>query len=872
MFQGIGAPFEHTLTFDSEFESGNLLRAVQKGDAAYDLFLRSDLHTAGHTQWFYFAVSNTHPAELVRLSEQGVQVPSVRVRFNIINFTKPDSLFNIGMRPVVYSCVDASTKGIGWIRTGSDISYYANTFQRNNTAGEGAANYYTLSFTIEFHNPKDTVLIAYSYPYTFEDYKYHLQQILNKPGAAGMIRQTKLCRTIGGEDCYLLVITNFRDKEGKDRIGPITMAAAESSAGSDFAFGSTSGGNMVFGNGGANGIGPNVSNFMNNTAASSKQSMSSMNRRESVQRGKLNLKPALFLSGRVHPGETPASWMMKGILDFLTSDCSQAKLLRQVFVIFIVPILNPDGVIYGNNRCSLAGVDLNRQWKMPSKVLHPTIYALKLLMMAQRKVREISMYVDLHGHSRKYNVFMYGCDDKKKPKPQVRAFPKFFSMHSVGRKYVCYADCSFHVKKGRESTARVVVSKELNIPCSFTLEATFCGSNYGPLKYCHMHIGHMQEVGAALCDAILNFSISEGQVKDAAVLSMVPAGNLKAVAQVEKALAELRSNDYEGLRLNDDMEDDEGTITKSKIYGSTSSDMYAVSGSRHSTVGSGTAASDRVGAVVLNTTDAPDLDLDDALVDNKEDLVSDESDNDIENDQAEVGNDENEIDNSNIAEMLVPDLESVANRDVEFGVRASLRIKSLSAEARRNINSTVDDVKTLSNAMPLLSLSASKRSFAAESSGYMPNEQSSLLLPLSAVGSNSPKGNTINSTGSYYLGGSTTGLNRTWNGSSASPSESPYATGMSLSPSFQMRVSKENQKEAGGGVSSILHPLSDRTGKIAKSDVNGSPFIGNGDLVGLGGFSSNLTGTGADLFGPPGDLASPSIVSSSTSQEWFSQF
>jgi hypothetical protein len=120
--QGVGEPYEHTLTFDSEFESGNLLRAVQKGDATYDLCLRSDLHTVGHTQWFYFAVANTHPAELVRQSELGVQVPPVRVRFNIINFTKPDSLFNIGMRPVVYSCVDASTKGIGmqYVRTGRE--------------------------------------------------------------------------------------------------------------------------------------------------------------------------------------------------------------------------------------------------------------------------------------------------------------------------------------------------------------------------------------------------------------------------------------------------------------------------------------------------------------------------------------------------------------------------------------------------------------------------------------------------------------------------------------------------------------------------------------------------------------------------------
>jgi hypothetical protein len=171
---GIGEPFEHSLTFDSEFESGNLHRAVQRGDANYDLFLRSDLHTPGHTQWFYFAVSNTHPAPLVRLAEQGVQVPPVRVRFNIVNLTKPDSLFNMGMKPVVYSVQDAATKGAGWLRSGNDISYYANSYARNNNAGEGFACYFTLSFTIEFHHAKDTMLIAYSYPYTVSDYKAHL--------------------------------------------------------------------------------------------------------------------------------------------------------------------------------------------------------------------------------------------------------------------------------------------------------------------------------------------------------------------------------------------------------------------------------------------------------------------------------------------------------------------------------------------------------------------------------------------------------------------------------------------------------------------------------------------------------------------------
>lgn len=64
---------------------------------------------------------------------------------------------------------------------------------------------------------------------------------------------------------------------------------------------------------------------------------------------------------RVHPGETNASWMMKGVLDFLTSDRPKAIALRDKLVFKIVPMLNPDGVIVGNHRCSLAASDLNRQ-------------------------------------------------------------------------------------------------------------------------------------------------------------------------------------------------------------------------------------------------------------------------------------------------------------------------------------------------------------------------------------------------------------------------------------------------------------------------------------------------------------------------------
>jgi murein tripeptide amidase MpaA len=54
--------------------------------------------------------------------------------------------------------------------------------------------------------------------------------------------------------------------------------------------------------------------------------------------------------------------MLEGSLKMLLTDSDVAKELRKHFVFKIVPMLNPDGVIYGNYRCSLLGCDLNRKW------------------------------------------------------------------------------------------------------------------------------------------------------------------------------------------------------------------------------------------------------------------------------------------------------------------------------------------------------------------------------------------------------------------------------------------------------------------------------------------------------------------------------
>jgi len=82
-------PHDKTLLFESKFESGNLYLAQKVSDTEYNLLMQNDINTNGHTQWFFYQVKNT--------------TKGMTVQFNINNFTKPDSLFNFGMKLSVYS-------------------------------------------------------------------------------------------------------------------------------------------------------------------------------------------------------------------------------------------------------------------------------------------------------------------------------------------------------------------------------------------------------------------------------------------------------------------------------------------------------------------------------------------------------------------------------------------------------------------------------------------------------------------------------------------------------------------------------------------------------------------------------------------------
>jgi hypothetical protein len=76
------------------------------------------------------------------------------------------------------------------------------------------------------------------------------------------------------------------------------------------------------------------------------------------------------------------------------------------------------------------------------------------------------MFIDLHGHSSKKNIFIYGCSEET-----AKEFPYLASRIIKG---LSFKDCAFEVVSSKEGTARVALWRDLRMPNIFTVESSFC--------------------------------------------------------------------------------------------------------------------------------------------------------------------------------------------------------------------------------------------------------------------------------------------------------------------------------------------------------------------------------------------------------------
>ncbi|KFO58775.1 Cytosolic carboxypeptidase 2, partial [Corvus brachyrhynchos] len=170
----------------------------------------------------------------------------------------------------------------------------------------------------------------------------------------------------------------------------------------------------------------------------------------------------------------------------------------------VVPMLNPDGVVVGNSRCSLVGRDPNRAYGTALPGSFPGVWHLRAMVQRVLVEREVVLYCDFHGHSRKNNVFMYGCDaggDGSRTRLRQRVFPLMLSKNAPDK--FSFASCKFQVQKNKEGTGRVSMWR-LGVSHSYTLEVAFSGSTLGG-RSSHFSVEDLESLGRLLCDTLLDF-------------------------------------------------------------------------------------------------------------------------------------------------------------------------------------------------------------------------------------------------------------------------------------------------------------------------------------------------------------------------------
>lgn len=122
------------------------------------------------------------------------------VTFNILNFTKKQSLYNQGMRVAV------KTSRKDWHRSGFDIKYQQSRLSQTLEGFENAKKYSELCFTYNFEFKNDTVYFAYCVPYTFSRMQTHLKTL--KATKQSILKEDRLCYSLSGLPVPILTVTS----------------------------------------------------------------------------------------------------------------------------------------------------------------------------------------------------------------------------------------------------------------------------------------------------------------------------------------------------------------------------------------------------------------------------------------------------------------------------------------------------------------------------------------------------------------------------------------------------------------------------------------------------------------------------------------
>jgi len=468
------------LLFSSEFDSGNSGHVLKDESGRYCIWPALDCAGTPYEKrsctWWYFTVAGG--------------IPNQSIQLVIMNVGRTLGLFKSGMRPVLKvtpfsnewsrmktpvvceeienpngkTCSVQFSFEFPGIRKHapspapistriSGSSFRKRTDQKVQRGSIDTDNSSTTSeATIQKYREVVVAHFAFCFPYSYEDGQAELLQLEEEYGFSKHLQPEEIAaerKRLNNIYFYREHLTN--SIEGR-RIDLLTIT--------DF-----------------DGIDPNhlEDHFSNNSSV--------FPERDSPRPHRFHGKTAVFVSARVHPGETPGQFAFLGMLRFLLDkEDPRARVLRRRFLFKMVPMLNPDGVAHGHTRHDTLGQNLNRFYTAPTSEKQPAIFAVKELVHQLHANNSLKYYIDCHAHSSKRGCFVYGnqLDSiNQQVENQLIAL-----LMSINTQHFEYESCLFskeHMFRvetldegmSAEGTGRVGFNLQLGLIHSYTLECNF---------------------------------------------------------------------------------------------------------------------------------------------------------------------------------------------------------------------------------------------------------------------------------------------------------------------------------------------------------------------------------------------------------------
>jgi hypothetical protein len=431
---------ERGLRLDSRFDGGNMARAELTPSGAVSVEVSEDAAAfglgTGYTTWFYFEVERG----VVRSTEKqtkSVKLPS-ELQLVLANLNPQRGLFKNGYT-LMYSSVEVddevttteASSGVFqdetrwarlpspltfekfWVPADQDATLSAEVpgQQGEEEGGEsgqestgpqetliGAASTASdakqelkirVSFTYKFKFARERVRFAFCYPYTYTRMQVELAALDRRFAVPPQSRTESVLNTGAPENAPASVYYHrqllTRSLEGL-RVDLVTISSFDG--------------------------------ITTSPSPPRRRPGTSPNEAGSAFQFDPKHKKLVVISARVHSGETPANFMLDGMLQLLLHPTDESAIaLRRHFVFKIIPMLNPDGVCQGFYRTDTRGVNLNRVYEDPQPALAPSVFALKELMREfvnayggadSAFAQENVVYLDLHAHANRRGCFIFG--------------------------------------------------------------------------------------------------------------------------------------------------------------------------------------------------------------------------------------------------------------------------------------------------------------------------------------------------------------------------------------------------------------------------------------------------------------------------------